>query len=65
LGGKRTVWVLGNTTTTDEWKTVIADLMGISEGEIMTVPLQVAPLPVAPGDAPAVPRAGHLSSRTA
>ena len=65
LGGKRTVWVLGNTTTTDEWKTVIADLMGISEGEIMTVPLQVAPLPVAPGDAPAVPRAGDLSSRTA
>ena len=40
--------VLGNTTTADEWKGVIADLMDIGPDQIMTIQLQVAPLPGAP-----------------
>ena len=48
MRGKRTVWVLGNTTMADEWKEVIADLMGNGPDEIMTIELQAAPLPVAP-----------------
>ena len=43
LGGKRTVWVLGNTTTVAEWKMVIARLMDVWEDEIMTIQLQPAP----------------------
>ena len=42
LGGKRTVWVLGNTTTVAEWKMVIARLMDVWEDEIMTIQLQPA-----------------------
>jgi hypothetical protein len=64
LSGKRTVWVLGNTTMADEWKTVIADLMGIGQGEIMTIKLEVMPLRVAPLQA--VPSQGtDVSSRIA
>jgi hypothetical protein len=48
MSTKRTVWVLGNTTTADEWKGVIADLMDIGPDQIMTIQLQVAPLPGAP-----------------
>jgi hypothetical protein len=42
LGGKRTVWVLGNTTTVAEWKMVIARLMDVWEDEITTIQLQPA-----------------------
>ena len=44
LGDKRTVWVLGNTTTEAEWKVVIAGLMGVLDDEIMTIRLQPAQL---------------------
>jgi hypothetical protein len=48
LGDKRTVWVLGNTTTEAEWKGVIAGLMGVLADEIMTIRLQPAPLVTPP-----------------
>ena len=64
LSGKRTVWVLGNTTTADEWRMVIAELMGIGQGEIMTIQLQVMPLQVAPLQA-APSQAADVSSRIA
>jgi hypothetical protein len=47
LGGKRTVWVLGNTTAVGQWKTVIAGLMDVREDEIMTIELKAA-LPPTP-----------------
>lgn len=56
LANKRTVWVLGNTTTAAEWKMVIASLMDIWEDEIMTIQLDVMVPPVAPsGGLPSEP----------
>ena len=59
LGGKRTVWVLGNTTAVGQWKTVIAGLMDVREDEIMTIELEVALPPAQPEPPP------DVSSQTA
>ena len=53
LRSKRTVWVLGNTTLADQWKRVIAGLMGVREDEVMTIVLQAAPLVTSPASTPA------------
>jgi hypothetical protein len=43
LGSKRTVWVLGNTEATEEWRHAIARLMGIGPEKILTIELKAAP----------------------
>jgi hypothetical protein len=45
LGGRRSVWVVGDITGADVWKTAIAGLLGITADEIMSVDLKLAPLP--------------------
>ncbi|MDB5395228.1 MAG: hypothetical protein JWM91_2734 [Rhodospirillales bacterium] len=47
LGGRRSVWVVGDTTGADMWKAAIARLLGIDTAEIMTVNLRLVPSPPA------------------
>jgi hypothetical protein len=49
LGGRRSVWVIGDVTGADAWKTAIAGLLGVTTAEILTVdltPVRAPPLPV-------------------
>ena len=47
LGGRRSVWVLGDASAAPAWKKVIARLMSIGEDQIMTIELPPRPPPAA------------------
>ena len=52
LGGRRSVWVLGDASAAPAWRTIIAKLMSIGEGEIMTIALPPPAKPPAAASAP-------------
>lgn len=41
LGGRRSVWVVGDEAGAEAWKTAIADLIGVAPAEILTVDLKL------------------------
>jgi hypothetical protein len=47
LGGRRSVWVIGDTTGAEVWRSAIAGMLGIAPGEIMTVELKRSSSPPA------------------
>jgi hypothetical protein len=47
LGGRRSVWVVGDTTGADVWRSAIAGMLGIQTTEIMTVELKLPSSPPA------------------
>jgi hypothetical protein len=53
LGLKRSVWVIGDASDGDAWKSAIAGLIGVHPTEILTVALTLLPSePIAASSAP-------------